>query len=342
MITTPFPHAPTPGTATEVAEGILWLRLPLPMALDHVNVYALRDAQGWTLVDTGVNTENTRAIWETVLTGPLADAPVHRLIVTHHHPDHVGLAGWFQARGATLMMTRTAWLTARMLTLDVQDRPSSEKITFWQTAGIDRQALEKRRQKRPFNFADAVAPLPLGFTRLDEGATITMGGRRWIIRLGQGHAPDHATFWADDGEIVLGGDQLLATISPNLGVYATEPDADPVGEWLESCTALRPYARDSHMVLPGHKLPFMGLPERMAQLIDNHKHALDRLRTHLGAAPRTAVACFPPLFKRDIDAGTYDLALAEAVGHLNHLHRLGQVSRTLNADGAWVWSLNEI
>ena len=336
MIRYPFDAAPEEGDAREVADGILWMRLPLPMALDHVNVYAIRDGAGWAVVDTGFDTSKTRAIWETLLAGPMRGLPVTRLIVTHHHPDHVGLAGWFMARGAELITTRTAWLTARMLVLDVQEAPTPETLAFWRAAGMDTATLEKRASERPFNFADIVAPLPLGFTRIREGDMVEIGGRHWDVRIGHGHAPEHATLWCREEALVLGGDQLLPSISPNLGVYATEPAADPVTEWIESCTHLAHYAKADHLVLPGHKLPFTGLPDRLRQLIENHHGALSRLREHLDR-PRTAAECFAPLFKRRIDAGTYGLALVESVAHLNHLLALGEVTREKRGDGAWAW-----
>lgn len=339
MIRYPFQTAPAPGAAIEVAPGILWLRLPLPMALDHVNVYALRDDDGWTLVDTGLNAKRCRTAWEAALAGPLSGAPVARVLVTHHHPDHVGLAGWFQDRGAELWMTRTAWLFARMLTLDEQETATPEQLAFWTAAGMAPEILEARRSERPFNFADVVARMPLGFTRIEEGQLLRIGGRDWTVRFGQGHAPDHATLWSADGEVVIGGDQLLPSISPNLGVYATEPDADPVAEWIAACGALLPYATRQQLVLPGHKLPFTGLPDRLRQMIDNHHGALERLRDHLKDGPRTAADCFAPLFKREIDSGTYGLALVEAVAHLNHLMGKGEVTRERRADGAWLWSL---
>ncbi|TXH95080.1 MAG: MBL fold metallo-hydrolase [Pseudorhodobacter sp.] len=316
------------------------MRLPLPMALDHVNVYALADDDGWTLVDTGMNSRKTRAIWQDVLAGPLAGKPVARVLLTHHHPDHVGLVGWFQDQGAELLTTRTAWLYARMLTLDVQDRPSPQSMQFYTRAGMPAEMLAKRAAERPFNFADVVAPMPLGFTRVDEGQTLTLAGRRWRVRLGQGHAPDHITLWSDDG-IVIGGDQLLPGISPNIGVYPTEPEADPMTGWITATDSFKPHATPDQLVLPGHKLPFTGLPFRLAQMTDNHHQALERLLAHL-VHPHTAVDCFAALFKRAIGEAEYGLALVEAVAHLNCLLGRGQVSRRLTPEGAWLWQATDI
>lgn len=334
----PWEEPPAPGAAIPVAEGILWLRLPLPMALNHVNVYALDDGDGWTIVDTGFDAPGVRAAWDTALAGPLAGKPVRRVLVTHHHPDHVGLAGWFQRAGADLVTTRTAWLMARMLTLDVQERPAEETLAFWRSAGMAPDIYAERKDERPFNFADMVTPLPLGYRRIAEGATVRAGGRDWTVRMGDGHAPEHATLWSSDGEVVIAGDQLLPSISPNLGVHATEPEADPVADWLAACERLAPHATEAQLVLPGHKLPYRGLPLRLEQLVDNHHGALDRLRRHL-AQPQTAADCFELLFKRRIGSAEYGLALAEAMAHCLHLWHLGEATRTCAEDGAWLWQV---
>jgi glyoxylase-like metal-dependent hydrolase (beta-lactamase superfamily II) len=333
----PWPEPPAAGEATEVAPGILWLRLPLPMKLDHVNAYALADDDGWTIVDTGFATGRTRALWTQLLAGPLRARPVARVLATHHHPDHIGLAGWFQREhGAELLVPRTAWLFARMLQLDVQERAVPENLAFWRAAGMDADLLAQRATERPFNFADVVDPMPLGFTRLSDGQHLRLAGRDWVVRFGQGHAPDHATLWSLSDSLVIGGDQLLPGISANLGVYATEPEADPVGEWIEACRRLMPHARPDQLVLPGHKLPFTGLPLRLRQMIDNHDGALARLLRHLDT-PRRAAECFGPLFKREIGPAEYGLALVEAVAHLNHLHQTGRARRWRAPDDAWLW-----
>ena len=227
---------------------------------------------------------------------------------------------------------------ARMLRLDYQKLPTEETINFWRRAGMDDLILNERATGKPFNFGDSVHEMPLGFRRIIDGEKIILGNRSWIVRVGNGHAPEHLTLWCEDEPIVIAGDQIISSISPNLGVYATEPEADPVQEWLMSCEAFLPFSNDKQLVLPGHKLPFYGLPHRLKQLIENHHSALKRLVAFL-KEPQTAVDCFPVLFNRKISDNEYGLALVEAVAHLNHLYRKKIVKRELNSKGAYVYTL---
>ncbi|MFT3974304.1 MAG: MBL fold metallo-hydrolase [Amaricoccus sp.] len=333
-----FPFAPpAPGEAVEVAEGVLWLRIPLEsFRPDHVNAYALDDGDGWSVVDTGLDTPRTRQVWEALLAGPLAGRPVRRVLLTHHHPDHVGLAGWLQARGAELWATRTAWLATRMLTLDEQERPRAETLAYWRAGGMPEDVLAERAGRRPFNYADCVAPLPLGFRAIAQDDEIVAGGRRWRVEIGHGHAPEQATLWGIGHELVVVGDQVLPGITPNLGVYATEPEADPVGEWLVSCRRLGALAAPGQLALPGHRRPFLGLGARLAELAEHGEAGLDRLAAHL-VEPQRATDCFGVLYGRAIGSGEYLLALGEAVGHLNRLVRTGRALRRRGEDGAWRW-----
>ncbi len=309
------------------------------MALDHVNVYVIDEGDSWTIIDTGFWSKKTQSIWSDIKEKWFSDKPIGKVIVTHHHPDHVGLAGWFQTEfKAELWMSRTAWLMARMLRLDYQKLPTEETINFWRRAGMDDLILNERATGKPFNFGDSVHEMPLGFRRIIDGEKIILGKRSWIVRVGNGHAPEHLTLWCEDEPIIIAGDQIISSISPNLGVYATEPEADPVQEWLMSCEAFLPFSNDKQLVLPGHKLPFYGLPHRLKQLIENHHSALKRLVAFL-KEQQTAVDCFPVLFNRKISDNEYGLALVEAVAHLNHLYRKKIVKRELNSKGAYVYTL---
>lgn len=339
---------PPDGGAVALVPGILWIRLPMPMGPGHVNAYALAEPDGWTIIDTGLDSSITRAAWQGLIDGPLQGRPIRRVLVTHHHLDHMGLAGWFTLRGAELLTSRTAWLLARMQVLDRQELPTPQALDFWRRAGMPAAMLAERAVERPFNMADRCHPLSPGFTRLAQGDTVTLGARTWDVHEGNGHAPEHLTLWGEDadlrigdlqiGGLVIGGDQLLPSISPNLGVYPIEPAADTVGDWLESCARLGRLARPDQLVLPGHGLPFIGLPERLAQMASNHHAALDRLAEALRQAPRTAAGCFDLLYRRRINPANYGLALAEAVGHINHLAATGRVWRCGQTDdGGVLW-----
>ncbi|MGB1234759.1 MAG: MBL fold metallo-hydrolase [Planktomarina sp.] len=335
-ITYPLNDVPAPGKAVQVVDGILWLRLSLPMALDHVNIYALDDGDGWTLIDTGMKWGKVPAMWDTLLAGPLAGKPVKRVICTHHHPDHIGFNGWFMEQGAELLATRTAYLMSRMLLLDVQEAYTEEQVDFYRRAGMREDLVQARINDRPFNFSDIAHQIPLGFTGLVEDQVLHMAGRDWTVRIGNGHAPGHATLWCDD--IVITGDQIIPSISSNIGVYPTEPDANPLAEWLESCERLQQFATEDQLALPGHKTPFYGLPLRLKQLIENHHGALKRMRKEL-VEPMTATDLFMPIFKRNIGDGEYSHALVEALAHCNYLWHAGEVTRELDDKGRYLWRI---
>ncbi|MEM1346241.1 MAG: MBL fold metallo-hydrolase, partial [Pseudomonadota bacterium] len=260
MLDHPWSEPPALGQACEVAEGVLWTRLPLPFpGLDHVNIYALDDGEAWTLLDTGLDWAKSRAALAAFQKA--LGRPVARVVITHHHPDHIGMAGTLARQGVEVLISRVAYLSARMLSFDVQERPTPEMVRFRNRAGMTGAALAAYAEERPFNLADGVAALPLGFTRLSEGDTLHAGGRDWRVRLGEGHAPEMVTLWSEDGALMLAGDQVLPGISPNIGVSATEPGADPLSGWIETCTRFRALGGDP-LVLPGHRLPFCGLHTR--------------------------------------------------------------------------------
>lgn len=323
----PFPNPPAGGEAIEIAPGILWLRMPLPMALDHVNIYALEDGDGWTVVDTGMDTPLARETWEAALAGPLAGRAVTRILVTHFHPDHMGLAGWLAERtGAPLTTTRTSYLYAKTLQLDRWDEPPAGAVAFYKAAGYGTAEMAAMRARAKYGFARVCSPLPTGFRRLAVGDSVRIGARMWRILTGDGHAPEHAVLWCEAEGLALVGDQVLPRITSNIGVYPTEPEGNPLGEFMASCLALRTALPQDVLVLPGHNEPFTGLHIRADQLIAHHVEALEALHASL-TTPRTALECFDVLFDRVITDGIRGFAIVEAIAHLNHLCADGRAGR---------------
>nr|WP_310522713.1 MBL fold metallo-hydrolase [Polymorphobacter sp.] len=322
---------PEHGAMFEVAPGVHWTRMGLPFGLDHINLWVLDAGDGWAIVDTGVNLGASKKAWETLFAGPMAGKPVTRVIVTHYHPDHLGLAGWLCARwNVPLEIARTEYLLARTLTLDIRDAPPPEAVDFSIRAGWPEEAVAGMRQKPGGSFHKIVSPLPAGFKRIRDGDVLSIGARKWTIVTGRGHAPEHSCLVSEDG-IMISGDQVLPRITSNVSVYPTEPYADPLGDWLESIETLRGID-PGVLVLPAHNEPFTGLHTRLDQLRDDHVDKLDKLLA-LCAEPRTAFESFSTLFRKPIGESDYGIATGEAVAHLHWLEERGRIRRILGEGG---------
>lgn len=328
----PFGTArPADGAIAEVAEGVFWLRMPLPFSLDHINLWLLDGGDHWVVVDTGVNSPVVAEHWRALLAGPLAEKPVGRILVTHYHPDHVGLAGWLSRKtGAPLFMTRGEFMLARVLTLDVAPEVPAEVLAFYAAAGWSEAELGRLEAGGWGRFARGVARLPTGYRRLREGDVLEIGARRWEVVVGAGHSPEHACLHCAADGLLISGDQVLPRITSNVSVYPTEPEADPLGDWLLSIERLRRLPDDT-LVLPAHNEPFTGLHDRLDQLAGDHHEKLERLAAFL-AEPRTVTDCFPTLFGRRIAADELQMATGEALAHLAWLRARGRVA-AWRADG---------
>ena len=333
----PFETPPENGTALEIADGVLWMRLPLPMALDHVNVYALREGDGWVIVDTGFFSKKGTETWKALIEGPLQGGQIKCVLLTHHHPDHVGAVGWFMKEyGAELITSRTAYLLSRMLILDEQETLPEEVMDYYWKHGIPKEVYEARAKSRPFNFADTVHPLPIGYTRIQDGDQIQLGDRHWDVLRGDGHAPEHLLLMSRDDDLLLAGDQIIPGISSNISIHPTEPMADPLGEWLESCERLREIVRDDQFILPGHKLPFYGAKERLTQLLTHHAGGLSRM-VEMMDKPRLPIEFFDTLFMRKVSDLEFGFAFGETLAHLRHLEETGKINREMHKDGQYRW-----
>jgi glyoxylase-like metal-dependent hydrolase (beta-lactamase superfamily II) len=342
----PQPQAPAPGSVVWLRPGLGWLRMPLPFALDHINLWLLEDEidgrRGWTAVDCGITSVATQAAWRTLFDTVFDGRPLLRVIATHFHPDHLGLAHWLCAgaddRGwaPRLWMSATEYAFGRFLiSADAQRAGDAAAAHFTQHGLTDPESLATLRTRGVGYFPKWVPAVPTSYRRIQEGDELTIGlsgaQRRWRALTGFGHSPEHVSLHCADEQLLIAGDMVLPRISTNVGVWDTEPEGNPLPRYLRSLEQLRPLAADT-LVLPSHGLPFVGLHTRIAQQQAHHRARLDEV-LQACSVPHSAAAIVPVLFKRELDLHQLSFALGEALAHLHALWYEGRLNRTPDADG---------
>ena len=328
----PFETAPKAGEAVDIAPGVKWLRMPLGGALAWINVWGIADGNGWAIVDTGISGVETRNAWRAALAGPLEGKPVTRVFVTHMHPDHIGMSGYLTRKfNARLWITRLEFVTCRSLAADTGREAPEDALTFFKGAGWDEEALETYRA-RFGGFGRGLYALPDSYRRIVDGENIRIGDHDWEVVVGSGHSPEHGSLYCKDLRLLISGDQVLPKISSNVSVFPTEPEGDPLKDWMTSLTAIKARVPDETLVLPAHNDPFHGLHARIDHLVGGHERGLARLRSLL-AEPKRVVDVFHVLFRRKIDQGLLGLATGESLAHLNCLIARGEAVRERDENG---------
>jgi len=322
---------PTDGAVIKVAEGVYWARMPLPWSLDHINIYLFEEGGSWTVVDTGSMGKRGIAAWESLEADFLGGKPISRVIGTHLHPDHIGLAGWLAERfGATLTMTALEYMTASNLWMGGTKEVPEHEIDFMLKSGVDRQFEPMMRSARFDNYRRGVHQLPPHFTRIEDGSELMLGGRRWRVVIGRGHSPEHACLSCLDEPLFISGDQVLPNITSNVSVHAREPHSNPLAHWITSLERMKHIPGDP-LVLPSHGRVFKGLDTRLTALVGSHLGKLKSLHDWC-ADVRTPVETFPALFRRKLTGMDFYMALGEALAHLHLLEALSLVTRSFDGD----------
>ena len=335
---------PAAGSTRELAPGVRWIRMSLPFTLDHINLWLLRDQldgrEGWTIVDCGIDRPETRQQWESVFANELQGLPVLRVIVTHMHPDHVGLAHWICERWSDadhecrLWMSGTEFLVARVGCDRVNGFGGEPLLRFLAAHGLTEPEKQQALRERPPYFTSLVPALPRTFRRLAEGDSLQIGGRNWRCISGRGHSPEHIALYCESLGVLIAGDMVLPRISTNVSVHEDEPEADPLRHFLASIDKYLPLSPQT-LVLPSHGKPFVGLHPRIGQLHAHHDDRLAEVMAVCRESPQSAADLLPLMFKRALDVNQMPIAMGEALAHLNLLWHEGRLLREFGTDRIW-------
>ena len=335
---------PEIGTTIEVAPGVRWLRMMLPFQLDHINLWLLRDridgVEGWSIVDCGIANDATRTAWETIFANELQGLPVLRVIVTHMHPDHMGLAHWLTehwtvgGREARLWVSATDYQAARMATGGMASIGGEATARFMASHGLTDEESQTKIKARTNYYASMVPELPSSYRRLLDGDTLQIGGHDWRCHVGYGHAPEHISLYCNQLAVLISGDMVLPRISTNVSVHEGEPEANPLMLYVASIGRMKALPEDS-LVLPSHGRPFRGLHTRVDQLVTHHDERFADVLRACAKAPQHAADLLTILFRRQLDLHQTTFAMGESVAHLHTLWHAGRLDRRLDADGIY-------
>jgi glyoxylase-like metal-dependent hydrolase (beta-lactamase superfamily II) len=327
---------PAPGQVMEVMPGILWLRMPLPFALNHINLWLLEDGDGWAIVDTGFGHDETKIYWEQIFSSVLAGKKITRVIVTHYHPDHIGSAAWLCERWQVpLWMTTAEYLTAHALRNHSSGYEPANFLALFRAHGLTDAQL-KAQDTRGNAYARGVPALPSTYTRMIDNDVLRIGEHDWRIKTAFGHAPEHATLYCEELQVLISGDQVLPRITTNVGVWGNQPEGNPLELFLRSLDFFEPLPHRT-LVLPSHDRVFRGLHFRLQQLRDHHAARLNELVEALDQ-PKCAAELLPVLFKRTLDDHQLMFAIGETVAHLHYLLQQKRITRTHNSDGRYYFA----
>lgn len=338
---------PEPGATLEVAPGVHWIRMALPFALDHINLWLLRDRldgrEGWTVVDCCVARDEAKAQWEQVFAERLEGLPVLRVIVTHMHPDHIGLAQWLCERWSTpehecrLWISATDYHAARLASQSTSAFGGEGAARFFASHGLDDPATVEQVRARASYYPTLVPAVPPRYRRMQDGDLLAIGGRSWRCISGYGHAPEHIALYCDELQVLVSGDMVLPRISTNVSVYEMEPEGNALALFLASIDRFDELPART-LVLPSHGKPFRGLHERIRQLHEHHRERLGEVLAASRTQALSAADILPLLFRRTLDLHQTTFAMGEAIAHLHALWHAGQLRRARDAKGVWRFS----
>jgi glyoxylase-like metal-dependent hydrolase (beta-lactamase superfamily II) len=329
-------QVPPSGTTIDVAPGLSWLRMPLPFALDHINLWLLDErgalGEGWSLVDSGAGTDATRSAWEQLFAGAMGGRPLLRLFATHCHPDHVGMSGWLCERfGAPFWTSAAEFGFMRMMAAALPGVDGPSAVPHFRRHGLRDEGLLAQMESRRSYYPSLVPSVPVAYTRLQDGQRVAIGATSWRVITGFGHSPEHVSLYSEERKVLLSGDMVLPRISTNVSVFAVEPEGDPLRQYLDSLDKFAGLPDDT-LVLPAHGKPFRGLHVRIAQLREHHAARLAEVLAAC-AEPRSALDIVPLMFRRQLDAHQLSFAIGEALAHLHYLWFDGSLERVTGDDG---------
>ncbi len=328
-------QAPELGAAVAVPHELRWIRLPVPGPLQHINVWLAPGRTGRVLIDTGLNQPQTHAAWASLALSEHLAEQLEAILVTHHHPDHFGMAGALAQRfEVPVRMSAPARAAALRSTSGTVGGSATDLAAYRREWGVDFAALVARARGAG-TFDGLFSGIPAATAAIVEGERLGELRDPWQASLHFGHAEGHVCLYWRESDLLISGDQLLPAISSNVSLYPGAASENPLGDFLASLEKLARLPPQT-IVLPAHGAPFRGVAVRAAQVQAGHRQRLAKLSDFV-CEPRDTAEIVGALFgARKLEGWNTLLAYGETLAHMRYLQLRGALLR-LEQDGEVRW-----
>lgn len=315
------------GGVEQVAPGIWRITMPLPFALRWVNAYLLQGDGEYCLIDAGLATPDAEAFMlQGLVAAGISPPQLSTMVLTHAHPDHIGLAGRFQqASGAPVFMLRME--RQRMQGIwAAEDSQAVESVsTYYIKYGMPPE--ESALEKGAMAATRRLVTVPQQVTSLEEGQQVRLAGELYEVIWTPGHADGHICLWRASDGVLIAGDHILPRISPNISLYPNSRP-NPLQDYLDSLKKVRDLP--ARLVLPGHGFPLTGLAARADELAKHHQERIEETMQIVaevqGASGASTYQVAEGLFAGRLDSlQNRRFAFAEALAHLEYLRFEGRL-----------------
>ena len=305
--------------ATKFGDEVTQLKVPLPFRLNHINCYLVQGIRGLVLIDTGLNTDVSKSVWRDFLESQYLTQPIVAIVLTHLHPDHIGMSHWLQNEldipvylaAADIAMVRSLWCA---------DSDSSKKAfsAHWGQFGLPVDMFNQLVERRA-SYKGLVHDLPRELSVLDEGIVDTLLGPDWSMVRVPGHSAGHVCLYHSPTRDMLTGDHVLPRITPNISLHV-EGSRNPLHDYIQSLYLIREY--DCARYFPAHGAVGNDLCERALEIIQHHDEKCQKILANTGSA-ETVFEFMPLLFDKVIPAHQWMFAYGETAAHLVYMAQQG-------------------
>ncbi|MDR0266971.1 MAG: MBL fold metallo-hydrolase [Paenibacillus sp.] len=314
---------------TDHQNGIIQVKISMSFPLRWVNSYVLRESEGVTIIDPGPHTPDNEEEWKQAFAElGMAFSDIRQIVLTHHHPDHLGCSGWLQQLSGCKVWMSERSFQETLLMWGPGSTIQTDLLKLFSSQGMPEEWTDQL-ETHMNGFLAQITPKP-EVSFILKGQKFAMGGREWLPIETAGHAPGHVSFYHEESGIILCGDAVLPQISPNVSLMPGS-DPEPLQSFMQGLQKLKKF--EVSTAYPGHRSSFQHFDDRLETLLLHHEERLAKLEQLIASGPASGFELCISLFSSKLGIHQMRFAMCETLAHTRELERRGRITSQSGTDG---------